>query len=162
MAKLTINGKTFTIDPHIGHCLTLQAAEIDLLGVAGDPAFEMLIADPVKFLTVLETLIAAEAGDDDEFAMPALAAHMKGGVWNECRKAVLDSFQAFFHENGYQQLAVGLERLQDVADMMTKKVAESLESGELRERMETLVDTTIAAATAEFDKTLEEMAPING
>ena len=107
---------------------------MDLLGTAGDPQFEKLIASPVDFLTVLETLISDQAADDERFAMPALAAFMLNGKWTEARKVVLDSFRDFFRGNGYDALAVGLDRLEETAEMMTTRVAQSLESGELRKK----------------------------
>ena len=148
MAELTIDDKTFQIAPHIGHCLTMQKNGVDLLGVAGDPQFEKLVADPVGFLTILETLIADQAGDDARFVMPTLASYMLDGKWTECRKVVLDAFHGFFQDNGYQPLALGLERMQEAADMVTERVSKSLESGELRTKMETLIDETLAEAEA--------------
>lgn len=140
---LTLGSKTFHPEPNIGHCITLKSRGIDLLGIDGDAQLAKMIANPIDFLSVLEVLIADEANGDDQFQMPQLAAFMKGGKWLEARAAVLESFSDFFRDNGYPQLASGMARMKDAADMMTTKVSESLESGELRKKMDNIVTKAI-------------------
>lgn len=148
MSNLKLGDREFVIDPNIGHCIQLQAAGIDLLGFEGDSQLEKLIAHPVHFMTVLETLIADQAADDDRFRMPALAAFMKGGTWPASRIAVLEAFGNFFRENDYRALAAGLDRMTEAAAAVTNQVSESLESGELKKRIDAVVAETVAELTA--------------
>lgn len=145
--QLTLGSKTFTLAPTIGTCIELQAKGIDLLGVSGESELQKLVANPLDFLAALETLIAGQSDGDDQYMMPALAEYMTGGKWPEARVAVLESFKGFFRDNGYPQLAEGLEAFRNVAQQVTDSVTNSLKDGELRKAIEKATGDTIRELT---------------
>ncbi|MCR9200431.1 MAG: hypothetical protein NXI04_17485 [Planctomycetaceae bacterium] len=135
---------SFRIAPTIGHCIDLQTRGIDLLGSDSDAEIHRLVANPLCFCEVLEVLIGSE---EEQFRMPALAGLFNGPTWTEAREVVFSSFRDFFQSSGHTQIAAALDRLIEAADTVTKQVAESLESGELREAIDREVKRTVGELT---------------
>lgn len=147
MTQLTIGKKVFNLAPSIGTCLSLQAKGIDLLGISGESELQKLVANPLDFLTALETLIGDQIDGDESYKMPALANYMTDGQWPLARVAVLESFQTFFHDNGYPQLAEGLKAFEGAAKQVTDSVTASLASGALGKAIEKAVSETVEELT---------------
>ena len=139
MTQLTLADKTFAIVPTIGHCLKLKAIGVDLIGDDSALDLQKLVASPVDFVRVLEILIADQVNGDDSFVGDALAGLLDGERWTKARIAVLQGFKDFFRAGGKPDTAAALDALQTTADEVTAKVATSLESGELRQKIDQVV-----------------------
>lgn len=133
----------FVIAPKLGHFMTLEDRGIDLLGANGNSRLEMIIANPRACLEVLSVVIGS---DDDQFQMPALAGLFDGDDWVSARRILINSLKTFFLSSGNEQLAAALDAYEDAATRVTNAIAQSLTSGELRDK----IDGAIQEATAEL------------
>lgn len=125
--------REFVIAPKLGHFMTLEDRGVDLLGTSGNSQLELVVANPRKFLDVLEVLIGS---NDDQFQMPALAGLLTAETWVEARRVVVASLKTFFRSSGNDQLAAALDVYTEAAESVTSAITQSLVNGELRKKID--------------------------
>lgn len=146
----------FYLAPTIGHCIELKSRGIDLLAVDTEAAsIEAIVADPVKFMQVVEVVIGSNS---DQFRMPALAGLMSGDTWKETRAVTLRAFRDFFQSSGYPHLAAVLDRLEAATQAVTAKVADVL-NGDL---MKKEFDRIVSSIDKELEKAVNELSDETG